>query len=273
MNRIVILSLVVVAMGCSSSSKKVEEGQTRRGGRSPSRNQLAQKASEQKYSKLTLALRTNNDKDVEAAASQLLAQDANDVMVLNALAMHHFRKGRLGLTKLLLKQAYDLQPNSSAIQNNLGLVFLEENDLQAALLSFKEALSLDDDNSEAAANLGSIYARYHDCEKALPLLKQAYADNFRTIDVLANYSECLGTLSRPEADGVYKQALNQDPRNTKILLNYAIYLIERKQKIQDGAAILGKLKFAGVPKEMVAKVNELDQILSGSQQRSGGRNP
>jgi Flp pilus assembly protein TadD len=258
MKKIGLALAVLVLAGCSTGSKS---GDSR--GSSPSRQSLVKKAAENKYAKFSLALRSGQDKDVEAAAGTLLSQDPNDVMVLNGLAMHHFRKGRLGLTKLLLKQAYDLQPNSSSIQSNLGLVFLEDGEPIKAIAAFKESLMLEPGNVEAAANLGGVYSRFQDCEKALPHLEQAYGANYRPIDVLNNYAMCLGVFNRAEAENVFRQALVLEPRNPRVMLNAAIYWHERKNKTADAINMVKRIRSLQVPKDILGRLTQLEQQLAG----------
>lgn len=219
---------------------------------------MQKKAADNKYAKLSLALRTQQDGEVENAAGLLLGQDPNDVVVLNALALHHLRKGRAGLAKILLKQGLQLQGANSSMLNNMGLVHQEEGNFALALTSFREAVEADEKNWEGVANLGAAFAHFGDCDKALPHLSQVFEAGFRPASVL----HALGVCSAPAAaEGFYKQAIAQDSKNVRLHLNYLIHLVRSKKNMGEAQTQLRRVRSLSVPREMIATLSELEDEM------------
>jgi Flp pilus assembly protein TadD len=281
--RACLATLILVAMGCSSSPPKNEtndNGATEASDapapapvkvssspestkRSASRENKAARPLNANSSRLSAAKQSGNEDDMKAAASAALTSNANDVVALNALAMHYLRKGHVALAKTLLQRAYVGHEKSASLRNNLGLIYLAEGDLQSAILTFKEALSLDSHLASAAANLGSIYAKYGDYDRALPLLEIAYRANISDLGVANDLAVCLGVKGdRKRAEEIYDKMLGQEPQNTNTLYNYAILLVDYENKAREGTAILNRLKLIGVPSEMAERVAQLDRKIA-----------
>lgn len=56
-----------------------------------------------------------------------------------------------------LRKAYELEPESTKINNNLGLAYYLKGDIDMALKHFQESIKLDPKNSDARVNLASLY--------------------------------------------------------------------------------------------------------------------
>ena len=60
-----------------------------------------------------------------------------------------------------------------AVYNNLGVIFVNTNDLEMAVRAFHQALNLDQNFKEANFNMGILYSGLGNSEKALEYLSKA----------------------------------------------------------------------------------------------------
>lgn len=126
------------------------------------------------YSALHQAIKSGSDEKIFSVATELLTKKSDDVVALNALAMYHFKKGRLDLSKYLVNKAIGINPKMSGLYSNLGVIQLSMNEHREAIQSFKKALQLNNGEVTAAANLGAIYVKEKDFRKAAVALDMAY---------------------------------------------------------------------------------------------------
>jgi tetratricopeptide (TPR) repeat protein len=80
----------------------------------------------------------------------------------------------LALSNLL--QAYELQPNRSDINNNLGMAYYFKNEKIIAMKYILKALELDPKNSDARSNLASFYMEEKKWEEAKKLYEIVLKD-------------------------------------------------------------------------------------------------
>jgi Flp pilus assembly protein TadD len=219
------------------------------------------------YGSLNEAIAGQNDEAIYAASTKILMVSQGDIKALNALAMFHFKKGRLDLSRYLLLKAISLNPKSAELHSNLGIVQLSQNEKRDAVISFRKALEIEPDEPIAATNLGSIYVIEKDFAKAQVALEMAFKKGIHDPRFLNNYAITLTALGKFEkAEELYKLAI-KEPQingasgagvNKEVLFNYAILLIDRMSKYQDGLDILSRLKFVGGPAESRNKIIGLE---------------
>lgn len=143
------MSLLVLA-GCSSSS--VKESSAEGEGTLPVVDEVSDdrmssaktpKADEpvrpvapvapSQYSSLNEAVKAQSDEKIYQAATQILSQSPNDGRALNALAMYHYKKGRLDLSRYLLAKGLAANPKMSELNSNMGVVQLAQNERREAI--------------------------------------------------------------------------------------------------------------------------------------------
>ncbi len=219
------------------------------------------------YGSLNEAIAIQNDEAIYTASTKILMVSQGDVKALNALAMFHFKKGRPDLSRYLLLKAISLSPKSAELHSNLGIVQLSKLEKRDAVMSFRKALEIEPEEPIAATNLGSIYVLEKDFAKAQTVLEMAYKKGVHDPRFLNNYAITMSALGKFEkAEELYKAAI-KEPQingasgagvNKEVLFNYAILLIDRMSKYQDGLEVLGRLKFVGGPAESRNKIIGLE---------------
>ena len=218
------------------------------------------------YELLSIAIKTSSDDDIKRLTSQMLLNNPNDVKALNALAMHKFRSGKSDYAKLLLDRAVKANPKVSAIYSNLGVIQMQEAELQKkeslkkeAIGLFKKAISINPSDMIASANIGVIYAENRDFQKALPYLDTAYKNGLRDPKFLNNFGISLARMDRAEmAVDVLKQAFEAEKGAPEIIMNYAIVLIDYTKNYKEGLEVLDRLKMVGVPDSARPRINNLE---------------
>lgn len=210
------------------------------------------------------------------AAEQILAKDKNHLKALNALGIFYFKSKQIGLAKILFNRALQSHPESSALHNNIGLIWLAEDDERRALASFEKALVYESKDQMASANASSIYLKYSDFERAVGPLESAYKEvksdlrrgNQEAIGVSNNYAVAL--ISSGKADkgkDIIEKILEVRPRELSVLANYAILKVRVLNDFKDIHKLLGRLKFISDNAEIAKLVQELDREV---EQKQGG---
>jgi Flp pilus assembly protein TadD len=110
----------------------------------------------------------------EAAARRALVH-GGEVEAYKNLALIFFDQGNYRLAELLCANARKLAPNDPGVYNDLGLVYLKEEDLPKALGQFQKAVSLDAGFAPGWVNLGAIALRYRDYAGAQKSFERAVA--------------------------------------------------------------------------------------------------
>lgn len=207
---------------------------------------------------LTDAIRSNNDEAIARAAQTVLAKNPADAKALNAMGMHHYRKGQMSAASYFFGRAVRANPQSGEIHNNIGLVQLSQGERNEAIQSFKKAMELGND-SNAAANLGAIYLKEKDYSKALIAMEVAYRKNSKDVRVLNNYAVALTAQQKySDAKDMYKRASSANPNDKDVMLNYAILLINHSGDMSQGLELIDRLKFLGPSAEARNVINALE---------------
>ena len=120
------------------------------------------------------AFKARDERTLIKVASERLGKDQNDLRALNALALFYYQEKKFGMSRIILARAEKAHAQEPAIQNNLGVVALAEDNSRQALAQFRKALELKSDYPVAAANAGSIFVEYKHWAKAVDLLAHGY---------------------------------------------------------------------------------------------------
>jgi Flp pilus assembly protein TadD len=203
------------------------------------------------------------------AVSKALGKDQNDLKALTVLANFYIQDGRLGMGRILLARAIKVSPNEPGLQNDMGVIYLNEGKQRSAIGSFRKSTEIKKDYAIGAANLGSILVEYKDYAKAAALLEQGYSavkSDLRRgvgLDVANNYALALsGSGGGDKAKDIFQDILKAESQNTTALLNYTILLIQRLKEKKEGEKMLDRLKFLAEDAATRARVEELDKALN-----------
>jgi Flp pilus assembly protein TadD len=270
-----IISLVLVLIGCSSSAPRnsdetsVEEeadyqtSEMTQPVKPPQEEDFPKPApvpTRDESNLLADAVKSQNDEAIARAARQVLAKNPNDSKSLNALGFYHYKKGQYPAALLFLGKAQKVNPNDSDVQNNIGLVHLAQKENREAVQAFRKALELNSSDANASANLGAIYADNKEYTKAATAMEMGYRKNSKDPKFLNNYAIALTGIGKyDDARDMYKKALSLSSNNKDLMLNYAILLIEHLKKYDEGLDILNKLKFLGPSTEARNRINVLEK--------------
>ncbi len=216
-----------------------------------------------------------SEEGIIRASSKALGSNPSHLYALNSLALFYFRDQKFGLAMIILNRAIKDHPDEPALFNNLGIVHLSETNPRKALPNFKKSLEIKPDYKIAATNLASIYLEYHDYSKAVVPLEAGYkatrADLKKNqqdaVAVANNYALALsGEGEHKKAKDIYREILENNARNSTVLLNYAILLIEKLKDKSEGKNILNKLKFVANEPNLERHADELGEKLKGLQE-------
>jgi Flp pilus assembly protein TadD len=224
-------------------------------------NQITGKASnsDKAVDDLEKALAKQDEYQIAVQARQVLIQNPSDAKALNALALYHFRKGEFGAAQAILTKAIGIHPKLSMLHSNLGLILQTQGRLSEAVQAYREALKVDSSNAVAAANLGAYYTEVRDFSKAQVALEIAVQKGQRDWRTLSNYGLTLMALGKyPSSDMHFKKALELQPQNAELMLNYATLLVEFSKKPAEGLDILNKIRFMGPGPDLRKRISELE---------------
>lgn len=222
------------------------------------------------YEKLSKALKSGSDIEVINACSLILSQNPYDLKTLNALAMYHFRKGRNGISKIILDKALEKHPDSPIIYNNYAVIYIKEGKTQEAVALLKKSLSINPNHREAAINLGTIYVSHLDFDRARPLLTRAYKSDKPDKILLNNYGVALrGTGDHSMAEEIYSEVVDKNPDYLSGLLNYAILLVDYLDKGVQAEKILKKVKYFELGPDVLGRVNQLEMKIQNQKKKKG----
>lgn len=218
--------------------------------------------------RLSAAKESKSEENMLQAVSRILGKDPKNLQALNTLAVFYFENDKPGLAKIILTRALADHPNVPTLHNNLGIIFLKENKQRLALASFRKSLELKSNYSAGAANLASIYLEYKDYSRAIEPLEDAYKSTRSLLDkgegysveFANNYAVALAGLGElDKAEDIYSDIIEKNSRNTTVLLNYAILLVERLNKSKEAMSIINKIKFVSDDRQVLRRVEELEK--------------
>lgn len=116
------------------------------------------------------------------------------------------------LTSLL--EANKIYPNSSEIQNNLGMAYYFKGERDLAIKTLEHAIKLNEDNSDARVNLASIYLKENDVDRAEKIYLQVLKN--LTYDKQARTYYNLGLIqfdkrkNMTDAENYFVKSVNED---------------------------------------------------------------
>lgn len=247
MRKILIGISVFAFVGCSSTEESTDETSAPSAVadvKTPATPAPSLDGPKRSSSELGKAIADKNYTEVFKISSDMLLQNPNNAQALNALAIYHIQKNEWGAARLLLERAVDKNKDVAGLHNNLGVIALKEDNLEAAVGHFKTAYEKDSRNSNVLNNLGSIYVKYLDYSKAEKMISEAYSSAPDSISVTNNYAIVQRYLGNYEkAAELYNKNLAKESRNVSTMINYAILLIDYMKKYDEGERILNKLEF------------------------------
>ena len=150
-------------------------------------------------------------------------------------------------------------PKTIIIQNILGIIFFNQNNLNLSLHHFREVLKIDSSNSDAYNNIGICLIEMKNYKDAIKILEYALLNNKKAPEVLNNIGIAYEELEDYENSIIhYKKAISQKQ-------NYA-------EAYNNMGSVLHKMKNYSEAKEILSYAIKLDPKLENAYQNMGKLN-
>lgn len=198
-----------------------------------------------------------------------LAKNPNDPQVLNLLALHSMRERQHDLAKIVLNRALASSENNPGLLNNLGVIALREGRIQRAVTFFRRAIA--GGSESARLNMAGLQIEFGDFQGALGSLQQAYSKvrknlndgDPNTVAIANNFGVALmGSGSFKEAEKVFEEIAKVFGKEVKVLLNYAILLVEKIRQPDKARPVLNKLKFSADQPKVLQRIESLEKQIT-----------
>ncbi len=115
-----------------------------------------------------LALKEGDDEKALKFVREVLREDYENVGAFNTLGLIQKKRENMSLAKFAFGEALELSKDDPDpdVHNNLGLVFMMEDDIPKAVTQFEKANEADPNYLESRLNLGAILIEFLDYERA-----------------------------------------------------------------------------------------------------------
>ncbi len=159
-------------------------------------------------------------------AKQALGQNANNLAAYNNLGLVYLEQGQVDLANFVYQKALNSiegADKNAYLHCNLGRVYLAQDQSFLARQELTRALELDPDLVAAMLFLAGEHLDDHNWEDAATLLERARGLESGNPAILVNLGIAYRGLGRfEEAQALYQQALELDPDNADPYLNLAV---------------------------------------------------
>jgi Flp pilus assembly protein TadD len=220
------------------------------------------------YKKFKQARGAKQTRQVHEAATELLARNPGDQVVLNGLGSLYVEQEKYDLARMVINKVLEKNPGNSTALNNLGVVELKTNNQRLALTDFKKAIESDPTNKFAHMNLGGIYLRYLNYQSAATELQAAVDHGDESLATFNNLGFALtGSDKYAEAKDAYEKALAKDSNNQIVMLNYAALLIEHAGSPEKGLDLIHKIRSLSNEPAILDKAEALTKMARAAKKK------
>lgn len=161
----------------------------------------------------------------------ILSKDPRAIRALLGLATIAEKSGNATESLQFLNKAYEVEPENTFVNYNLGVIYDRLDQTEAAIVSFERALKANPRHFPAQLFLGIALKKMGRDEEALSSLKKAADLPDATVDGIRAYAfelEELGSLD--EAEVILRRALVGHPGDAQILEQLAVVLLRKNQE-------------------------------------------
>src|SRR6266853_1763529 len=161
--------------------------------------------------------------EAEAAYSEVLAVDPENIDALHFLGVIAYQRGEHGRAEELISRALSRNTSNAPAYNNLGNALGAQGKLDAAITCYQQALALQPDHAEAFCSLGNVLRNQDRLDEAMDCLHKALALKPDFPEAYDHLSNALIGLGRPqEAEESYRRALALRPDSAELKLGYSL---------------------------------------------------
>ena len=118
-------------------------------------------------------LQTKNYREPVSYWEKAVSESPDDPMRHFSLSITYGNRGMVAEAGNELRKAIELDSTNYDYFNNLGMLFLQTNQLDSAIYYFEHSKKIDDSRPDANVNLAAAYSNYGNFKKAIPLLQSA----------------------------------------------------------------------------------------------------
>lgn len=202
-------------------------------------------------------------------ARDALARNANNINVYNNLGLVYIEQGNLELAQFVYQKALNDIPGAeqnALIHANLGQVFLLKDKKANAKLQLEKALQLDPTLVTAQMYLAQLHMENRDWPATVTVLEQAREQEPSNPAIHMNLGIGYRGLKRfEEAQQSYEKALELDPTNPDPYLNLAVLLGDHMQKYDEALGFIDTYRDEGGGRPEL--VDEWEAALKKSKKR------
>jgi len=202
-------------------------------------------------------LSSGQEARVQKEVSLRLARDPNDIIALNALAVHMMKTKRLDMAEIILARALSASPKNASLLNNLGVLYWLQGKEKEAFSEWQRTLDIDDEHPQATFHIGAILLKYGNWKSAVPLLERAYANLGQPKMVGPHLAEAYRLAKRPEnANTIYESGGLWEDVSPEAQLNFALLLVTDLKDKTQALSVLNKIRFSSREPAILKKVND-----------------
>jgi len=157
------------------------------------------------------------------------------------LASEYLKQGKKDLAQYFLDQLEKDKafPWTGLIDNNLGMLALQDKNRVQAIGFFEKATQQPPSHPSALINLGSLYLEGYGFKDALSLFEKAVELSPNNEDAVLGLGLSFEGVNEPEkAAKVYDQFISDNPNATQALFNYAVLLGNSLKRREQAAQIM-----------------------------------
>ena len=145
-------------------------------------------------------------------------------------AVGFFNKKEYDKSKSLYEEILKINPKSSNIYGNLGVIYRIKGDINTAIKCYIEAIKLDPKNLLVYNNLGNAFKEIKNYKMAIKVYMDAIKINPKDFNMFNNLGivfELIGDNNK--AIEAYKQAVRVNPKYAKAINNIGVVLYKQKR--------------------------------------------
>jgi len=189
--------------------------------------------------KLNLAVAYRLKKDFGAAlrfTKEVLTREAKSIPALNNLGLIYLEQGNLEMAEWVFIKANGFKKKQPEILTNLGLTYLAKKDLIRAVAHFREAAAAQPTHVPSRMNLGAAYLAFLNYPEAAKQFQEILALDAANIEARMGYAGSLfGQRQYEPAANEYRAVLERDKDNATAYLRlgrlYSEFIRDQKQAL------------------------------------------
>ncbi len=189
----------------------------------------------------------------------------------------YVESGQMSLAKLVGSTLGGIESNDPNVLNGLGIIALQEGEVEHSLAIFEKAVKNNPSNLAARMNLGSIYTQISDFDRAEKNYKVVLKKWPNNVDAQIGLGTVYNKMIRyHDASYLFTQALRQESKNEIALYNgaYSFYKINHLNKAKSSLKKFMKISKNGVDVKRSQKLLvDVEKAIEAAEKQASKRSP